>query len=127
MARHVSGVFLRSDRVAVTAGTMVRLLSADHKPAGRAQLLELGTSTLRLSAVRPPPLGCHLFVAITLPARYIEFEVGGIVDWELEANFGVKLDYLSARQAYGISLARELLRAAPGVALPSAARRRAGR
>lgn len=113
MARHVSGVFLRTDRVAVAAGTMVRLLGADHKPSGRALLLELGTATLRLRAVRPPPLGSSLFVAITLPGRYIEFEVGGVVDWELDAEFGVRLDYLSARQAYGVSLARELLRAAP--------------
>lgn len=125
MARHVSGVFIRSDRVAVAPGTTVRLLSADHKPLGRALLLELGTSTLRLSAVRAPSLGCQLFVAITLPGRYIEFELGGVVDWERGADFGVKLDYLSARQAYGVALARELLQAAPATA--AAPRRTSGR
>lgn len=126
MARHVSGVFVRTDRVPVAPGTLVRLLSADHKPLGRAQLLELGNSTLRLSAVRPPALATRVLVAITLPGRYIEFQVPGVVDWELGADFGVQLDYLSARQAYGISLARELLRAAPpdAVMLPRSALRR---
>lgn len=126
MARHVSGVFLRTDRVPVAPGTMVRLLGADHKALGRAQLLELGSSTLRLSALQPPALATRLLVAITLPSRYIEFQVPGIVDWERGSEFGVELDYLSARQAYGINLARELLRAVPadGVLLPRSALRR---
>lgn len=111
MARHASGVFVRSDRVAVMPGTMVRLSGSDRKLAHRARLLELGTSTLRLSALSPPPLGSRVFVAITLPGRFIEFEVPGIVDWERDADFGVRLEYLSARQAYGVALARDLLRA----------------
>lgn len=116
MPRHVSGVFFKSDRVPVIAGTQVRLLGADHKPLGRAVLLELGPSGARLRASRPPELGTKLQVAITLPGRYIEFEVPGMVDWDLDSDFGVAFDYLTARQAYGLSLARELLRAAPGSA-----------
>jgi hypothetical protein len=125
MARHVSGVFYKSDRVPVTAGTQVRLLGSDHKPLGRATLVELGPSGARLTASRAPELGTKLQVAITLPGRYIEFEVPGMVDWELDSDFGVAFDYLTARQAYGLSLARELLRAAPGAA--EAAPRRAAR
>jgi hypothetical protein len=34
-----------------------------------------------------------------------------LVDWERGSDFGITLDYLTARQAYGISLARELLSA----------------
>src|SRR5689334_11963793 len=111
MARHVSGVFVRTDRVTVAAGTLVRLLSPERKPIGRATLLELGSSALRLNAQHPPALGARVLVAITLPSRYLEFEVPGLVDWERGADFGITLDYLSARQAYGLSLARELLRA----------------
>ncbi len=120
MARHISGVFARSDRVAVRAETTVRLLTPERKSLGRASLLELGNTTLRLNAAEPPDLGARVLVAITLPNRYIEFEVPGLVDWERGADFGITLDYLSARQAYGISLARELLgvdsqaRAVPG-------------
>src|SRR6478752_425278 len=108
MARHVSGVFARTDRVKVSDGTQVRLLTADRKLLGRASLLELGSSVLRLNAVHPPALGSNVLVAITLPSRYLEFEVPGLVDWERGSDFGITLDYLSARQAYGISLAREL-------------------
>jgi hypothetical protein len=111
MARHISGVFVRIDRVAVTAGTMVRLLTPERKSLGRATLVELGSTTLRLNASEPPELGAKVLVAITLPSRYIEFEVPGLVDWERGPDFGITLDYLSARQAYGISLARELLNA----------------
>ncbi len=129
MARHLSGVFVRTDRVPVGAGTVVRLLAADHRQIGRATLLELGTSTLRLSAPRPPALGTKLLVAITLPGRYIEFEVPGMVDWDLDGHFGVSLDYLTARQAYALALARDLLRAASGeeVDAPPATTRAAGR
>jgi hypothetical protein len=109
MARHVSGVFRRTDRAPVTPGTSVRLLGTSHKVIGRAALLELGSSTLRLSATRPPELGTQVLVAITLPGRYIEFQVPGIVDWELDCHFGVSLDYLTARQAYALALARDLL------------------
>lgn len=123
MARHVSGVFFRTDRAPVSPGTTVRLLGADHKMIGRALLLELGPSALRLSAPRPPELGTKVFVAITLPGRYIEFEVPGIVDWELDCHFGVSLEYLTARQAYALALARDLLRAAPSEAVTTPARR----
>jgi hypothetical protein len=126
MARHVSGVFVRTDRVGIAPGTTVRLLTADRKQWGRASLVELGSSVLRLNAVRPPELGARVLVAITLPSRYIEFEVPGVVDWERGCDFGISLDYLSARQAYGISLARELLRAPPAADTASF-RRVAGR
>ncbi|MDF3070951.1 MAG: hypothetical protein K0R38_6552 [Polyangiaceae bacterium] len=126
MARHVSGVFFKTDRAPVTPGTMVRLLGADHKQLGRAALIELGASTLRLTSPRPPELGTKVLVAITLPGRYIEFEVPGVVDWELDCHFGVSLDYLTARQAYALALARDLLRTAPSetVAAPRRAARR---
>jgi len=121
MARHVSGVFVRTDRVVVAPNTMVRLFGADHKHSSRALLLELSATTLRLSAVRPPTPGSNVFVAITLPGRYLEFEVPGAVQWTQGADFVVQLDYLSARQAYGLSLARDVLREAPAVPSLSAA------
>lgn len=127
MARHVSGVFFKTDRAPVSEGTTVRLLGADHKPLGRATLVELGTSALRLSAPRPPELGTKVLVAITLPGRYIEFEVPGIVDWELDAHFGVTFEYLTARQAYALALARDLLRAGPAEAAVAEPRRAARR
>lgn len=125
MARHVSGVFVRTDRVTVAAGTSVRLLSPERKSLGRASLIELGTSALRLSATRPPPLGSRVLVAITLPSRYLEFEVPGQVDWERGTDFGISFDYLSARQAYGISLARELLSEREPAEEPASLRRAA--
>lgn len=127
MARHISGVFVRVDRVAVAPGTTVRLLTPERKLLGRAELVELGTSVLRLSSSSPPELGAKVLVAITLPNRYIEFEVPGLVDWERGQEFGITLDYLSARQAYGISLARELLGVSsgtPALAAPAPRARR---
>ena len=113
MARHVSGVFLRNDRVRVAPGITVRVLSTDHKHVVRAQLVTLGSADLALSALRPPALslGSKALVAITLPGRYIEFELPGVIDWEDGPSFGIRLEYLSARHSYGISLARELMRA----------------
>lgn len=126
MTRHASGVFYRNDRVPVAPGTTVRVVPADRKQAIRAQLLKLGSSDLVLSALRPTALrlGAATHVAITLPGRYIELELPGIVDWEDGTTFGVRLDYLSARQAYGFSLARELL---AGTAQPALEFRRAAR
>ncbi len=111
MIRHASGVFYRNDRVPVAPGTVVRVLSTDRKQVIRAQLLKLGASDLVLSALRPPALalGASAHVAVTLPGRYIELELPGLVDWEDGATFGIRLDYLTARQAYGFALARELL------------------
>lgn len=112
MVRHASGVFYRNDRATVAPGTSVRLYSVDRKHSVRAQLVALGASDLSLSALRPAglALGCQAQVAVTLPGRYIELELPCVVDWEDGINFGVRLDYLSARQAYGFSLLRELLR-----------------
>jgi hypothetical protein len=114
MVRHASGVFYRNERTSVAPGTSVRLYSLDRKHNVRAQLLALGTSDLALSALRPAglALGCQAQVAITLPGRYIELELPSVIDWEDGINFGVRLEYLSARQAYGFSLLRELLREA---------------
>lgn len=119
MARHASGVFVRNDRKSVNPGTTVRLFSVDRKHSVRAELLALGTADLVLSALRPAglALGCKAQVAVTLPGRYIEIELPCVVDWENGANFGVSLDYLSARQAYGFALLRDLL--TTGAALPS--------
>jgi hypothetical protein len=111
MARHASGVFVRNDRKSVTPGTTVRLFSLDRKHSVRAELLALGAADLVLSALRPSglALGCKAQVAVVLPGRYIELELPCVVDWENGASFGVSLGYLSARQAYGFALLRDLL------------------
>jgi hypothetical protein len=111
MARHPSGVFVRSDRVRAAHGTRVRVTSGERKPPFKALLVALGAEDLVLTCPQPLVLGTRVAVAITLPGRYIEFEVTGEVEWENGASFGVRFDYLTARQAYGIMLARELLRA----------------
>lgn len=109
MTRHQSGVFTRNDRVAIAPGTTVRVaLSGQRRQSSHAYLLELGRGDLVLSGMASPPRGALLVIAITLPGRYIEFEVTGSVTWQRGGSFGVELDYLTARQAYGIALAREL-------------------
>lgn len=107
MTRHQSGVFVRSDRVAIQPGTTVRVRVGARGPSSRAYLLELGSADMVLSGVSPP-IGTAVSVAITLPGRYIEFEVTGSVGFRRGNDFGVQLDYLTARQAYGVGLAREL-------------------
>jgi hypothetical protein len=110
MTRHQSGFFVRSDRVRVKPGTTVRVLSAaNRRHSERAQLLALGTTELVLSGIATPALGTKLTLAITLPGRYIEFEVEAEVVWQRGADFGVELGFLSARQSYALSLAREIL------------------
>jgi hypothetical protein len=111
MARHASGVFVRNDRVRVARGTQVRITSADRKLSLKALLVALGSADLVITCAQPLTLGTRLTVAITLPDRYIEFELPGNVEWENGANYGLAFDYLTARQAYGITLAREVLRA----------------
>lgn len=111
MARHASGVFVRNDRVRAAHGTVVRVTSSERKPSFKALLVALGTEDVVLASAQPLRLGTRVAVAITLPGRYIEFEVPGNVEWENGASFGIRFDYLTARQAYGITLARELLRA----------------
>ena len=110
MARHPSGVFVRTDRVRVAHGTTVRVTSSERKASFKALLVALGTEDLVLTSANALRLGTRVAVAITLPGRYIEFEVPGNVEWENGASVGVRFDYLTARQAYGITLARELLR-----------------
>ena len=56
-----------------------------------------------------PHLGARLSVAITLPGRYLEFEIPGMVTWHLNGQFGVSFDYLSARQTYGLVLAMDVI------------------
>jgi hypothetical protein len=110
MARHQSGFFVRSDRVRVTPGTTVRVLStSNRRQSVRAQLLALGHTDLVLSGIAALAIGTKLTLGITLPGRYIEFEVDGEVVWQRGADFGVELGFLSARQSYGISLARQIL------------------
>lgn len=110
MTRHASGIFVRSDRVPAAPGTMVRL-ATDRKSASKALLVALGTADLVVTRAQPLTLGSRVSIAITLPGRYIEFEVAGNVEWEDGASYGIVFDYLTARQAYGIMLARELLSA----------------
>jgi len=109
MARPVSGTFRRADRVRAAAGTTVGLLFAGSSQRLSATLLELGMSDLLLFNADPPRLGQRLSVAITLPGRYLEFEIPGMVTWHLNGQFGVSFDYLSARQTYGLVLAIDVI------------------
>jgi hypothetical protein len=124
MPRHISGVFVRNDRVRVAPGTTVRVVSKDRKHSARAILVALGTTDIVVTSAQPFELGSKVSIAITLPGRYIEFEIEGIVEWENGSNFGIMLDYLSARQAYALTLARQLLQAPATVTAPRRAARR---
>jgi hypothetical protein len=109
MARPVSGTFRRVDRVRASAGTTVRLLLDGSSREQSATVHELGMSDLLLSSADRPRLGARLSVAITLPGRYLEFEIPGMVTWHLNGQFGVSFDYLSARQTYGLVLAMDVI------------------
>ena len=109
MARPVSGTFERVDRVGAAPGTSVRLLLDGSSRELNATLHELGMSDLLLSCADRPRLGARLSVAITLPGRYLEFEIPGMVTWHLDGKFGVSFDYLSARQTYGLALAIDVM------------------
>ena len=109
MTRPVSGTFRRVDRVRASAGTTVRLMLDGSSREQRATLHELGMSDLLLSSPDRPLLGTRLKVAITLPGRYLEFEIPGMVTWHLDGQFGVSFDYLSARQTYGLVLAMDVI------------------
>ena len=108
MTRPVSGTFRRVDRVHAIAGTTVRLLLDGSTREQSATLHELGMSDLLLSGPNLL-LGSRLRVAITLPGRYLEFEIPGMVSWHLDGRFGVSFDYLSARQTYGLVLAIDVI------------------
>ena len=125
MARQDSGIFTRDDRVRASAKTNVRLVRGGREGESRATLLELGKDEVLLSETTPPALGTRLGVAITLPGRYVEFELPGTVSWRLGEEFVVSFDDLSARQAYGLTLAMDLMRAVkqPATAALNAARR----
>jgi hypothetical protein len=123
MTRHASGIFFRNDRVAAAPGTIVRL-ATDRKSSSKALLVALGTADLVVTCAQPLTLGSRVSIALTLPGRYIEFEVPGNVEWEDGASYGIVFDYLTARQGYGITLARELLSAPRATASPA---RRAAR
>jgi hypothetical protein len=109
MARPVSGTYRRVDRVHAAAGTFVRLLLDGTSREQSATLHELGMSDLLLSSADRPLLGARVSVAITLPGRYLEFEIPGMVTWHLNGQFGVSFDYLSARQTYGLVLAMDVI------------------
>lgn len=121
MARPVSGTFRRVDRVHVFPGTAVRLKIEGAGREQRAALHEIGMADLLLSTPHPPCLGTRLSVGITLPGRYLEFEIPGMVTWHLDGRFGVSIDYLSARQTYGLVLAIDVLSRAAEAGLPQIA------
>ena len=116
MTRHVSGVFRRTDRVKVDPGRTVRLVGAERGRECNANLVEIGMSDLLLSCAQAPRLGSRVTVGITLPGRYLEFELLGMVSWQLDGQFGVSFDYLSARQTYALVLAIDLMRSAADAA-----------
>jgi len=109
MARPVSGTFRRVDRVRAAPATTVRLKLDGSGRDLSANLLELGMSDLLLSCPDLPRLGQRVTIAITLPGRYLEFEIPGMVTWHLDGQFGVSFDYLSARQTYGLVLAIDVI------------------
>jgi hypothetical protein len=119
MTRHASGVFVRNDRVRAAPGTLVRVSTGERKPALKAVLVALGSADLVVTSAQRLALGSSVSISITLPGRYIEFEVPGSVEWENGASYGIVFEYLTARQAYGITLAREVLKAAPVAAPPA--------
>jgi len=124
MTHPVSGIFRRVDRVHALPGTTVRLLLDGCSREQGATLHELGMSDLVLSSANLR-LGSRLCVAITLPGRYLEFEIPGMVTWHLERRFGVSFDYLSARQTYGLVLAMDVIsRAADATPIESRAEQR---
>jgi|GEM_PF-1061761 len=125
MARPVSGTYQRVDRVRASAGTFVRLVLDGSSRELSATLHELGMSDLLLSCADRPRLGTRVSVAITLPGRYLEFEIPGMVTWHLDGKFGVSFDYLSARQTYGLVLAIDVIsRAAEEAPLQARGRQR---
>ena len=109
MAPPVSGTFRRVDRIRANVGTTVRLLLDGSGREQSATLHELGMSDLLLSSADRPRLGARVSVAITLPGRFLEFEIPGMVTWHLDGQFGVSFDYLSARQTYGLVLAIDVI------------------
>lgn len=109
MARHESGTFRRVDRVQTKSGIAVRLAVGDSTEQCRALLLELGMTDLLLTGLAPLALGTRVTVGITLPARFLEIQLCGMVSWHLAGEFGVSFAELSARQTYGLVLAIDLL------------------
>ena len=109
MTRPVSGTFERADRVRASAGTFVRLVLEGSPREASATLHEIGMSDLLLSSADRPRLGTRLSVAITVPGRYLEFQIPGMVTWHLNGQFGVSFDYLSAGQTYGLVLAMDVI------------------
>lgn len=130
MARHESGTFRRADRVQTKSGIAVRLSTAERAEPRQALLLELGMTDVLLSALVPLALGTRVTVGITLPARYLEIELSGMVSWHRKGEFGVSFEQLSARQTYGLVLAIDLLShtgtASPALSESSAARHAGG-
>lgn len=122
MTRPVSGTYRRVDRVHAVPDTTVRLKFDGSSREQSATLHELGMSDLLLSCAKVPLLGSRVSVAITLPGRFLEFEIPGMVTWHLDGRFGVSFDYLSARQTYGLVLAIDVISRAAEANPPARAR-----
>jgi hypothetical protein len=118
MDRPDSGTYRRVDRVHAAPGAVVRLLIEGRARESNATLLELGMSDLLLSTSEPLALGTRLKVGISLPGRFLEFDIPGMVTWHLNGEFGISFDYLTGRQTYGLVMAIDLMsRAADEAAL----------
>ncbi|MEO7037941.1 MAG: hypothetical protein ABI548_28500 [Polyangiaceae bacterium] len=109
MTRPVSGVFTRSDRVHAPHATSVRLVIAEQRREYQATLVQLSPSDFVLTEAVLPALNTKVSVAVTLRGRYLELELPGVVTWHRGHEFGVSFDYLTARQAYGLALAIDVL------------------
>jgi len=115
MTRHVSGIFLRADRVRVAPGATIALRVPEVSRKSKVALLELGLSDMMLAGA-PPPIGTQVGATFVLEDRYIEFELPGVVTGHGEHDFCVTFAHLSARQTYGLTLSIELARQAARIA-----------
>jgi len=118
----ISGIFRRADRVAASAGSTARLQVEQRGREINASLIELGISDALLSAAEVPELGAKVSITLTIPGRYIEFALPGMVSWHRDGQFGVSFDYLSSRQTYGLVLSMDLMRNAANAAAHALAR-----
>ena len=80
-------------------------MCASRFRAGTQQVIGMTKLDTRTYWVSGPALR----VAITLPGRYIEFEVPAVVAWFDGPEIGLEMPYLTARQAYGVALAIDLI------------------
>ncbi len=111
MTRHVSGIFLRADRVRVAPGETIALAIPELARTCKTALLELGLSDMLLAGA-PPPVGSRVSAVFVLQDRYIELALPGVVTSHAEHDFSVRFAYLTLRQTYGLTLAMDLYRQA---------------